>query len=132
MAAAYMCLGYASYEVIEKYKNISKKILVILGVAAFIALYLCASHNERYYMYLNEYGNYFFAIPGSLAGIILMVAFVLLQKSQKHNPIILWFSRNSLLIYPIHLQFVFLMKAVYSKKAPYASIIYFFGCTVLT
>lgn len=132
MAAAYMCLGYASYEVIEKYKNIPGKFLVILGIAAFIVLYLCASHNERYYMYLNEYGNYLLAIPGSLAGIVLMVAFVLLQKSQRHNPIILWFSHNSLLIYPIHLQLVFLMKAIYSKKAPYASIIYFSCCTILT
>lgn len=132
MAAAYMCLGYASYEIIEKYKNISKKFLMILGTLAFIVLYLCVSHNERYYMYLNEYGNYFFAIPGSLAGIILMVAFVLLQKSQKHNPIILWFSRNSLLIYPIHLQIVFLMRVIYNKMAPYASIVYFTGCIILT
>lgn len=134
MALAYMCLGYATVELVERYRASSKKLYAVVLFFSFLVLLLCTISNEPVLMYLNQYGNYLLFIMGSFAGIAFSVTFVfLIMPIKKNYHIVMWLSRNSLLIYPIHL---FILSAVciwYNKRKPYydgtiATILYLICC----
>lgn len=136
MALAYMCLGYATVELIENYRASSKKLYAVVLFFSFLVLLLCTIPNEPVLMYLNQYGNYLLFIMGSFAGIAFSVTFVFMMITLKKNyHIVMWLSRNSLLIYPIHLFILSTVCIWYNKRKPYyngvtATVLYLICCLV--
>lgn len=59
-------------------------------------------------MYINHYGNYFYAIPAAILGIYIFMVLIVFLKKHNLIPIKLltFFSKNSLLIFPLHVMFM--------------------------
>ena len=59
-------------------------------------------------MFTNRYGNYFYAIPAAILGIYIFMVLIVSLKKPDLIPIKLltFFSKNSLLIFPLHVMFM--------------------------
>lgn len=74
-------------------------------------------------MYENEYGNYWIAVLGSVCGSIAFFFAVdliipLMKKVKNMNCLIAWINRNSIIMFPIHLEVLFVLEMVLNKLIP--------------
>lgn len=90
-------------------------IVLILGV---LGIWLSNNNNTQLVlMYLNQYGDYFWFLLGSLSGIAAAIIlgkymFILLSKHERMlYRLLLWIGFNSLLLFPVHLE----IKQYFSK-----------------
>jgi fucose 4-O-acetylase-like acetyltransferase len=116
MATAFVLLGYING---DKIKNcIFNKLTVIhyiVAVFALAVLLVSANMNSEFYMYINEYGNYGFALIGAISGCLVFIIFskFIFEKTSKLNALhkyIDWLGANSLLFFPIHLELLFIIR----------------------
>jgi fucose 4-O-acetylase-like acetyltransferase len=120
MATAFILLGYING---DKLKNcIFNKLTVIhyiVAIFALVALLVSANLNSEFYMYINEYGNYGFALIGAISGCIafIILSKVLFKKTSKlknSHKYIDWLGANSLLFFPVHLDLLVVISKVTS------------------
>ena len=71
-------------------------------------------------MFTNSYGNYLYAIPAAILGIHIFIVLVTVLNKYSLLPIkfLSFFSKNSLLLFPLHLMFM----SLYSKLFEFSRI----------
>ena len=117
MATAFIVVGYVAGWIIKKLLNNElPSTLVIISVIISIVVYVICiiSNPSTIYMYINEYGNYFYAIIGAISGSWIVIVFgrvLWLALSSCHfrstgalKSIVLWYGNNSLVAFPVHIE----------------------------
>lgn len=124
MGLFFLHIGYYFKYFIDKilnvYKGGTKFILsAILSIPIFLYLVI---NNDNFLMFANKYGNYLYAIPAALLGIYIYLVLIVLLKQYNLLPIRLFsfLSRNSLLLFPLHLMFM----SIYNKVFEFSKIDY--------
>ncbi len=121
LATAYMLIGFLGGFLIDKYKLNEKVLLdlLIAGLAIVICAILCYFYDSKMLMYENQYGDFFVSILvglfGSISFIIIINYFyklmlIILFKYIQY--FVIWFSQNSLAIFPVHLQLIYLFSHI--------------------
>lgn len=66
-------------------------------------------------MFVNTYGNYLYAIPAALLGIFIYIILISLLNRYHLLPVslFLFLSKNSLLLFPLHLMFMNIFSKVF-------------------
>lgn len=113
IGTAYMCLGYASDGIVEWMQSLHTSKLYLLSAISLTLMITVAYHNDTFYMYANEYGNYLLAVFGTLFGILACCAAVFSVRTL-YRPI-QWLSNNSLIIYPLHIGIWFFVYTYYNN-----------------
>ena len=70
MATAFMVIGYCYGSVIENTMKGLNKNLFVISISVFLVSVL---FNEPVYMYMADYGNYLWAVLGSISGSVIFV-----------------------------------------------------------
>lgn len=119
IAVGFMLIGYVSGKYIEYLLKSSicgiKNITITIILA--VTYCLCLKVNpEPFYMYINNYGKYFYAMFGAIAGSFLFLIlgnniyiFVSKYNIQTVGKFVNWYGLNSLLVFPVHLEILFLV-----------------------
>lgn len=113
MGTAYLCLGYASADIVEWMRSLQTSTLMWLSTLSFSLMIPVTYHNDTFYMYVNEYGNYLLAMLGSLFGILAFCAAVFSVRTL-YRPI-QWLSNNTLVLYPLHIGIWFFVYTYYNN-----------------
>ena len=70
-----------------------------------IFLYCAYQNNCQFLMFANKYGNYWYAIIGAITGIVIFMIMIFVSMRSRFFPttFFMFFNRNSLVLFPIHL-----------------------------
>ncbi len=110
MALPFFLIGYLlSKNIKDLFKKKNKIIDLIITIISIIILLISCKYGAKMYMFINEYGNYITtilaAISGSLAfAVISKYIYQLVNKVKLIKNYVLWYSYNSLISFPVHLQ----------------------------
>lgn len=119
MATGFLFLGAGMHSVIKSIKAKSLSIEISLFFALAIVALICIVRNCRegsnFMMYMNEYGNYFYAITGANA--LIICTFIFLDISQPWLPqkYLLYLRKNSLILFPIHILILRVFQILYPQ-----------------
>jgi len=109
-------LGAYFRDFVLKNESISfKNIAILTGISILAALIVTLAYNlnDEAKVYINQLGNYFLFFIGALAGIVLMTGLMkLITMFPKHNKLILYIGRNTLIILALHLITGSVVKAI--------------------
>lgn len=110
LATSYIFVGYFLASTIKYLLEKSKFILdiVLIIILSFITFSIVKYGHGEMNMYINKYGRYIPSIIGGLTGsftFIILVKYIYkyLSNLKCLKNIILWYSYNSLVVFPIHL-----------------------------
>lgn len=110
LGSAFFLIGHFFGKYIEIYLNTKRKLYDILLLLGFFCLFILANvfGDPACYMFINQYHDFAFMIITALSGTALIFVFAklimpILEKIQIVKNIILWYSVNSLAVFPIHL-----------------------------
>ncbi|MUH38098.1 hypothetical protein D9O36_19775 [Zobellia amurskyensis] len=115
MATAFIALGYASRGLIDKFYNQNmyyQAAYVLIGVLGIV--FAVEMNSGLFLMFINEYGNYFYAIVGALSGTLFFFNFIFLFEKILPKKALIFLSINSLIFYPIHLDILAFIGKVFS------------------
>ena len=109
-AAAFILLGYCFSDIIKillNKGNIAQKILLAIGALLYL-LYSVLYTDVSVYMYINSYGEYTVSICAAICGCIAFLIlgsyiYILISKLRIINDFVLWYGKNSLATFPVHL-----------------------------
>ena len=113
----FLLIGYQYKHTITSILEVNQKreiiSLISLIPSILLFLYLITKSEELFLMFINRYGNYFYAIPAAILGIYIFMVLIAFLKKHELLPIkqLTFFSKNSLLLFPLHLMFL----SFYSK-----------------
>ena len=116
MALGFLFLGAGTHDLVIKMKNqgLFPKIFEIIGffAIALVCVILNGKTGNNFMMYINEYGNYFWAVSGaSLLIVFMILALDVMPVLPKRY---LQFLRdNSLILFPVHLIIIRFINLVY-------------------
>lgn len=118
MGLFFLLIGYHFNYLITKMIQMKGVILSILSIP--ILIYLIKNNGEAFLMFTNSYGNYLYAIPAAILGIHIFIVLVTVLNKYSLLPIkfLSFFSKNSLLLFPLHLMFM----SLYSKLFEFSRI----------
>lgn len=125
MAVAFMLVGYVGGRCIKSLveRELSARIQIISLMVAAITFLICVYLNPGYfYMYIDEYGNYVYAIVGAITGswaffVIGNWLYSMMNDRSSSlfgflNRLVNWYGLNSLVVFPVHLEVLFFVKKV--------------------
>lgn len=88
----------------------SKRKAIMVALIGFsISLLSVYMNSSNLLMYINQYGNYFWTIIGAFGGVITWLS---ISTMFTVNAVTLFFSKNSLLVFVIHLKILFISNRV--------------------
>lgn len=77
------------------------------GMVSFVILNFLFADGANFAMYLDEYGKYYYAFPGAICGIFMMIGInwicCFFNSNRYLERLILFLSKYSLVIFPVHL-----------------------------
>lgn len=121
MATAFIALGYSFKDYLDNFIKFEKfKLILLLLTSMLICVITVELNYSPFFMYINEYGNYVLAIIGALSGMVCFFAFlslVLMKENYLHlgKKLLNFFSDNSLLIFPVHLEIIWFIGIILNK-----------------
>lgn len=111
LATFFIFIGYLTNNSMEKLINNTKylKDLILLLSLICIFVIIFKIGNPKMLMYINQYGNYYFSILEAIIGstifiIISKYIYKVINNFNTVKNIVLWYSNNSLMSFPVHLQ----------------------------
>lgn len=123
MATGFLFLGAGMHGVIKVIK--SKKLLIkisllfSLAILALICIVLNGRDGSNFMMYMNEYGNYLYAIVGASALIICTFIFLDISHPCLPKKYLLFLRKNSLILFPIHILILRVVLILYPQINTY-------------
>lgn len=107
MAIPFVILGYLAAPVISRIKDAgcaSRLRYLLLALLLGCICYMCSLYNSPFWMFINEYGNYGFAVPAAVAGsgFLFLFSICIYREIPCIRNVIVWCGRNSLCLFPIH------------------------------
>lgn len=111
MATAFLLIGYWGKNtmtyLLDKGHIVIDMTICILMLGMLYGTY--RTNQANMLMYINEYGDYIYSILGAIGGSFayMMIAkylYYLIKKVNLLNDFVLWYSYNSLVTFPVHLQ----------------------------
>ena len=116
LGSSFMLLGYVFCVFFDSLilKKITPSKIVVMFSCLFL-LYIFTNINDMpFYMYMNQYGNYLYAILGAISGciassIIIRILLELLNKLKLYwvKNYIVWIGQNTLILFPVHLLLIY-------------------------
>lgn len=110
LATAFFLIGHLFGKFINQYLNTNKYFYDALGFVIFSAIFVVSNiyATPGCYMSANKYQDFIFMIFAALSGTALVFIFAKLlmpvfKKVNFINNLILWYSVNSLAVFPVHL-----------------------------
>lgn len=117
MGLFFLFIGYCCKYLIDSILKSKGGVKFILLIALFfpVFLYLVAKNDGSFLMFVNTYGNYLYAIPAALLGIFIYIILISLLNRYHLLPVslFLFLSKNSLLLFPLHLMFMNIFSKVF-------------------
>lgn len=140
MGTFFMLLGYKYGKYIELFWSEKRKYMNLsVAVGAALILVICVWFNKSpFYMYQHQYGNYLFSVSGAIAGCLFWILIVKEIYSKLNNKacllhkILVWYGKNSLCVFPVHIDVLYILRYVlrYLKLAYWE--VYFILMTVIS
>jgi fucose 4-O-acetylase-like acetyltransferase len=91
--------------------NLVVSVIGLIGLIVF-----CNLNYSPFYMVLNSYGNYIYAVGAALAGSAMLIALVrYIPKVKLLNQFLAWGGRNTLALFPIHVTYLVAINYVETK-----------------
>ncbi|WP_339714810.1 acyltransferase [uncultured Kriegella sp.] len=115
MATAFIALGYSSRKLVDKFyfQNAYYQICyIVVGLVG--VLFSVKMNSGLFLMFINEYGNYFYALLGATSGILFFINLIFLSEKILPKQALIFLSINSLIFYPIHLDILAFISKVFS------------------
>lgn len=124
LGSSFMLLGYVFSTFFSSL--VLKKVTLYKIIVMFLCLGLLfiftKMNNMPFYMYINQYGNYWYAMLGAISGCIavsIMIRILLeLLNGLKLDWIknyIIWVGQNTLLLFPVHLLLIYVITSLLVK-----------------
>jgi fucose 4-O-acetylase-like acetyltransferase len=115
MAVAFVCLGYSSKRIVDWCYKQQFGIQFLFVIVGLIGLVFAVNLNSNnFLMFINQYGDYFYAVLGSISGIFFFCNLIFVSKDYLPKSGLLFLSINSLVFYPVHLDVLALLGKIMS------------------
>lgn len=109
-AAAFVLLGYCFSDIIKTLLNNGNVVeKAFLAIGTLLYLWYSVRHTEaKVYMFINLYGEYTVSICGAICGCIAFLiigsyVYRAVEKIEILKNFVLWYGKNSLATFPVHL-----------------------------
>lgn len=102
------CRPYVDWLYVQKWYVLAA-VAAMGGVGVYAAQEL---NSSSFLMYVDQYGDYLYSMPGALAGCFFACSLVFLCKDILPVRMVNYLSRNSLAIFPVHLDILFLVSVL--------------------
>ncbi|WP_415669093.1 acyltransferase family protein, partial [Zobellia roscoffensis] len=115
MATSFIALGYASRKLVDKIYNQTKSFqlgYVIFGLVGVI--FSVKMNTGLFLMFVNDYGNYFYAMLGAVSGVLFFFSLIFLLEKILPKSGLVYLSINSLIFFPIHLLILTFMNKIFT------------------
>lgn len=124
MGTAFIFLGYAGANAIRNISTLNSFAKALVAAVGASGAYLASIQNTPFFMYINQYGAYPWAIAGSIFGILFICTATELAGEITPKDFIRYLSANSLPFFPIHIFVLALAAKLLSLLGfpPYSSI----------
>lgn len=125
LAVFYISLGYAIKDLLYKIRDFNKDNKIRIAILLCCVYIICIKANDgTFYMYENQYGNYWIAIMGSILGSVAFllgvdIVFSALKKVKLLNRISRWINKNSIIMFPLYLELLFFVSGVVNRLIPF-------------
>lgn len=123
MATGFLFLGAGMHNVIQIIKHkgglVKVSLFLTLTVLSLICIVLNGRDGSNFMMYMNEYGNYLYAIAGAGSLIICTIIFLDISQPLLPKKYLFYLRRNSLILFPIHMLILRMVQILYPQINTY-------------